>query len=116
MDLLYNICNLMDAPKGADEDKVRQVLVPAALNFLRAGGTLSLQDYALLSPLSRQAFVAAGELHRREQAVAIGMAAQGALGAAAVLSDVDGGQTVKELACDAVAGQTATHLTRKGKA
>lgn len=94
MSLLWQISGMEEFP-GADEavaPALRELLVENARLFLVAGGTLSLGDWDLLDQAERAAFVAAGRAVAVEQAVRIGKAGQGPLGALRVQAEIDGGE------------------------
>lgn len=69
------------------------LLVGFAEQFLLAGGVITLEDLAGLSKLELTALAAAGRRLRAEDATQKGIAAAGVLGAAEVLSEIDGGAT-----------------------
>ena len=74
-----------------EEDAAYAALVRTAEAFLRAGGAVSLADLAGLLPEERVALAVAAERLAADRAAALGLAAQGPLGAAEVLAAVDGG-------------------------
>jgi len=97
-------------------EDVQGLLVDAALGFLRAGGVLSLADYAMLSAESRAAFQAAQDALSVQQAARIGQAAQGPRGVAAMLAEIDGGDALIENALRTVTNKAVQERTsRKGR-
>ena len=73
-------------------------LVAEAVAFRRAGGVVSLRDWAELQSCEREALVEAYRVVESERAAAIGYATQGIDQAAAVAAPADGGEAGKDLA------------------
>ncbi len=72
-------------------------LVSEAVDFIRAGGVVSLRDWCELSEPERGAMVEAGNVVATERAVAMGLAAQSPRAAAEVAKSVDGGDTLRNM-------------------
>ena len=106
--ILYQIAGVDPGEATAD---LRPILTEHARFFLQGGGQLALADWASLDELERAAFAAAGRRLRVEQAVRVGLAAQGDLAAMRVQAEVDGGQAHDEAALSAAvrAAKAATH-------
>lgn len=66
-------------------------LFEEARNFLEAFGAPSLEEWAALSFVEKEALAAAGRAIRKEAAVDAGVASHGYVEAAHVLASVDGG-------------------------
>lgn len=95
------------AVSGSEEAATE--LTFAAEAFLRAGGSVSLAEWARLLPVERAALTAAGVALAAEAASAAGLASQGPLQAAAVLAPADDGQARNGiLLADAVARAVAS--------
>lgn len=76
--------------RGAVSISARTALVRAADQFIRAGGVLTLSEWAVLDELERAALIAARERLDAQRAAITGMAAQGREGMARALAPVDG--------------------------
>lgn len=83
-------------PDTAEAMGLYDRLVEGHMDFLRAGGSVFLDDWAGFTPLEREAASRAGDRVKAVHASLIGIAAQG--GHAEVLSVADGG--------DAMVGET----------
>lgn len=79
------------AEMPAHSKELDAALTKHAENFLRAGGTLSLDDWSLMNDSEHGAFVAAGDRIRIEDSVNTGLAAQSLDSAASIYAAVDGG-------------------------
>ena len=79
-------------PDSEDLEGLYTRLVDASLDFLRAGGSVSLVDWSGFTELEREAAAQAGDRVRAVISTLIGLAAQGQ--AAGVLSVADGGDAV----------------------
>ncbi len=112
MDLLMQAAGV--ALSDSQEQELEPLLIETAMAFLRSGGGLSLQDYALLGPASRAAFARAGDMLRATSAAQHGTAAAGPDGVARVLAELDGGQTAADLAVARIADKAAKRLAGKG--
>ena len=93
------LADVLDLPwqENFEEDstdwiKLYEALVEGAEDFLRAGGSILLQDWAGFSPLEKEAAAVAGERLRAEQAALSGLSAQGHH--ARVLAPADGGDAM----------------------
>lgn len=114
-DLLFKAADILGPLSEAEQDKALPLLTRQAERFLRAGGSLTLQDWALLDPLSRVAFEAAGCRVRAELAARTGLAAQSLGGALEVLSDADGGDAKARVACDLAAAKALNRLKQQNR-
>lgn len=79
-------------PDSEDLEGLYSRLVDASLDFLRAGGSVSLVDWSGFTELEREAAAQAGDRVRAVISTLIGLASQGQ--AASVLSVADGGDAV----------------------
>lgn len=77
-------------------------LVAEGVDFLRAGGVLSLAEWADLSPAEKSAMVEAGNVVAAERAAAIGIASQSPAAAARVAAVADGGESSRALSIGTV--------------
>lgn len=98
---LYHSAGIHPSPEPTDE--ARQLLVAAAVLFARAGGTVSLSEWADLSSLEQEALASARYAADVERACMAGLAAQGPAQAAKVYAAVDGGDALAQLVTDAAA-------------
>lgn len=113
--LLIHALRLGSLPEKISEEQVDALRAGAVL-FLRAGGRLSLADWALLADCERAAFAAAGDVLAAED-VARRLVAEGRLEeAACALAPVDGGQADADLRAGAAADLAATRSLRRRQA
>ena len=84
-------------------------MVSEAVDFLRAGGVVSLRDWCELSEPERGAMVEAGNVVATERAVAVGLASQSPQAAATVAKAVDGGETLRNMTL----AQMTAHVAAK---
>lgn len=82
-------------------------LVAEGVDFLRAGGVLSLSDWAALSPVEKSAMVEAGNVVAAERAAAVGLASQSPAAAARVASVSDGGESARAMSIGTVLDRIA---------
>jgi hypothetical protein len=103
---LRKIAKLPPASEIAPEDQgvALAVLAKAAECFLLVG-TVGPDDYAQLDADERAALTVAGITLRKTFAADIGIALQGAAGAAAVLAAVDGGRAATRVALQGAAAR-----------
>lgn len=73
-------------------------LVTAAVQFRRAGGTLTLADWSEFDSLERAALMQAGLVLAVEDAIRRAVAMRGDAGLADVAAEIDGGQARDDLA------------------
>lgn len=114
-DLLMKAADLIAPLHDEEADKALPALTRQAERFLRAGGTLTLQDWTLLDPISRVAFEAAGCRVRSELAARTGLAAQSLGGALEVLADVDGGEARAKVACEMAAAKALQRIKKENR-
>ena len=79
-------------PESDDFDGLYTRLVDASLDFLRAGGSLTLIDWSGFTELEREAAAQAGDKLRAVTSTLVGLASQG--NHASVLSVADGGDSL----------------------
>lgn len=115
MDVLFTISGINSTPDPEDIESVTPRLVGSAMDFLQAGGTLTLSDWALLGEPSREAFIKAGGMLRAELSAMIGLSAQGPEQAAAVLSESDDGQLNADMATQRSARKASETLRKAGQ-
>jgi hypothetical protein len=80
--------------------EAQEILFDGALTFLQAGGTLSLADWAGLSPVERAAFAKAGEVTEVRRAIRSGACSRSVEEATKVYSSIDGGQALAQMVTD----------------
>ena len=97
--------------EGDGHTVLLEQLGSTAEQFLRSGGVLSLQDWALLGDDSRAAFVVAGERLSIERAVVASIAGLSPESALAMSSALDGGDLQQQTACELIVQKMA----QKGK-
>lgn len=85
-------------------------LVSEAVDFARAGGTLSLAEWRDLSEPEKAAMVEAGNVVVAERAAAYGIAAQSPQGAAKVAAVADGGEAVRTMSLEAALAHVAARV------
>ena len=85
-------------------------LLSEAVDFLRAGGTVSLADWRDLSEPEKAALVEAGNVVATERAVAVGLAAQSPRAAAEVARPVDGGDAARTMTLEAMTRAVAAKV------
>ena len=91
--------------------KLYESLVDGAQDFLRAGGSILLMDWAGFSPLEKEAAAIAGERLRAEYAALSGLSAQGHH--ARVLAPADGGDAMVGESLDEVLAQMEEDLKKQ---
>lgn len=91
-------------------EEIRDAMADEAENFLLAGGSLTLGEWALLSASTREALTEGGRRLEVARALRIGLAAAGQV--ADVLSEVDGGEQQRRAAIDLALARVAAR--RKG--
>lgn len=77
----------------AAEDRLNR-LTQGCEQFLRGGGSVSIQEFAGLSEIERSSLAVAGDRVATRQAVRFAHAARTELGEAAVLAVLDGGDSL----------------------
>lgn len=114
MSLLWQIAGVEDLPppEATVPAEARALLVEHARLFLAAGGTLSLVDWDQLDDAERCALAFAGRERDVKQAVRIGRASQGPLGALRVQAEIDGGEAHDEAQLGAAVDALAKGLNR----
>jgi hypothetical protein len=117
--LLWQIAGVEDLPppEATVPAEARALLVEHARLFLAAGGTLSLVDWDQLDDdqlddAERCALAFAGRERDVKQAVRIGRASQGPLGALRVQAEIDGGEAHDEAQLGAAVDALAKGLNR----
>jgi len=105
MSLLYQAAGLPATERGGEVP--RRELAEEAGRFLRAGGGLSLETWAVLDLDERAALVAAARVLAAEQAARRVAESDGALGVARAHADLDDGALHGNLLCEAAARQIA---------
>ena len=83
-----------------------------AADFLRAGGVVSLSEWAELGEVERTAFVRAGVSVSAERAAAAGLASQGVRGVAEVMRQADGGAAASGLTLESALSAVAERAAR----
>lgn len=98
---LLRATGMLAAPSDTDLAGVAwDRLVEEATAFRRAGGVVSLRDWAELERCERAALIEAYRVVESERAAAIGFASQGVDAAASVAAPADGGDAQKGIAMD----------------
>lgn len=90
-------------------DEVQERLAEEAALFLRAGGQITLSEWALLDKSSRAAFAAAGEQVKSQQALQSALAGT-VEGLAALTSVVDGGKAMTRALLERLAENASGRL------
>ena len=92
---LMRMAGLIQEPELPEA--AQETIQEAAEYFLRAGGSLSADEWIELTGDEKAAFVEAGDRIRLEMAASIGMASQSAESAAAMRSPLDNGHSYRQM-------------------
>jgi hypothetical protein len=95
-------------------DEALVAMKEEAYDFLRAGGSLSWREWESLEDGAKAAFLSAGEKLNIERAVIVGSASQGPLQAALILSHVDGGDLLCQVALDQIDARLGKMVNHEG--
>lgn len=98
------------ATRPVPDERLEDMETQAAM-FLRAGGSLTMDDWASLNPEGRAAFLSAGGKLDAERCALTGFASQSVENFLSVYGSVDGGQLRAEMGLSAMADRIADRIT-----